>query len=629
MFEAESAVANGKLYMFGGFDNSYIQVTNSFEVYDPSANTWTLLGNTPAPQTHVGTATDGRIIYFAGGFRGNWYGQASSDFWEYDTVANTWTRGPSLPAERGAGALVLTGRQLHFFGGAYGPTPTDVSDSSDHWMFDLDNPSVGWITEAPLPDPRNHLGYAVLNGKIYAIGGQHQLNETTGLDNTVNVYDPSTNSWAAAASLPALTSHLHNSTFVYDGRIICVGGTLTGDVASNQILAYDPTANSWSDVGSLPQARSATVAQSIDGEVIVATGTPTGVLPQTQTWARPLDFLQPVSAPAPVATVAVPRSNASLTVTLAPPTPTAMIAGVSSDLRRRGTGAVSVVDSGTTRVSTPFSATFYLSQNPAANPATDSSAVRVAADSGRVALRGGKGMSLHTHFTCPDTLAAGQYYLVAQISLGSARARTTAVVASPTAVTVSAPVVDLSAALSNAGSTTLQPGGIMTALLAVLNTGNVPLGPPILVDLSAVANTGSTTPVLTVRRLVGGGSHPAQPDQKINVPHCCPQRLRCRNLRTDRNADSEGFGVIVRRRSRGQRSPPLCGFIIRSAWRDGPEAVRYVLCDPPDCQAAGDGRQREAIHGAADKLTETTDEATNFCVGGHGRRDVGGSCKGR
>ena len=56
LFEAEGASVNGKLYVFGGFDNSKIQVTDSAEVFDPAGNTWQSLPDTPAPQTHVGTA---------------------------------------------------------------------------------------------------------------------------------------------------------------------------------------------------------------------------------------------------------------------------------------------------------------------------------------------------------------------------------------------------------------------------------------------------------------------------------------------------------------------------------------------------------------------------------------------
>ena len=506
VFEAEAASANNKLYVFGGFYNSKIQVTSSAEVFDPAANAWQSLGNTPAPQTHVGTATDGRTIYFAGGFRGNWYGQPSSDFWEYDTTANTWTRGPSLPAARGAGGLVLLGRQLHFFGGAYGDTVSAVEDSSDHWVLDLDNPSAGWVAKAPLPDPRNHLGYAVLNGKIYAIGGQHQLNESAGLDATVSVYDPATDTWSSAAPLPAPRSHLHNSTFVYEGRIICAGGTDTGDVASNQVLAYDPAADQWSVVGALPAARSAAVAQVVGDEIVVATGTPTGVLPQTNTWARSLDFLQASSSPGQFQAVPVPGAPAAaggLTVRVAAASPAAVVVGATGGggtkgaKGAQGVAGVRINNAGKNRVAEGVAVKVYLVPDPAADPANDPDAVAVASVSRRLALRGGQGKMLRIVFRYPASLAAGSYYVEAATTpapAGSASDPPAAVAVGAKTLSVAAPSVDLAAAFAPPAPAGLSPGRRVTASLDVKNNGNVPSAGPLRIALSAVDGGAAAPP---------------------------------------------------------------------------------------------------------------------------------------
>ncbi len=54
-----------------------------------------------------------------------------------------------------------------------------------------------WSTAAPMPTARGGLSAAVVNGKIYAIGG---INSGVRLS-TVEVYDPATNTWSAAASM--------------------------------------------------------------------------------------------------------------------------------------------------------------------------------------------------------------------------------------------------------------------------------------------------------------------------------------------------------------------------------------------------------------------------------------------
>src|SRR5262249_52541466 len=160
--------------------------------------------------SHTGAATDGPYVYLAGGFAGDWKGPqtpVTRNVWRFDTRTNTWSAFTQLPQARGAGALVRVGRKLPFFGGVN----TVIKDGPEHWVLDLRRPGK-WVSAAPLPNPRNHLGYTELNGQIWAIGGQHELDETDGNDNSVHVYDPPTDRWFAMASLPLPHSHTHNST---------------------------------------------------------------------------------------------------------------------------------------------------------------------------------------------------------------------------------------------------------------------------------------------------------------------------------------------------------------------------------------------------------------------------------
>ena len=57
-----------------------------------------------------------------------------------------------------------------------------------------------WLTLAPMPDPRQEVGVAELNGKIYVVGG---LPSTT----RVQEYDPATDTWRFRASLPVAVDH--------------------------------------------------------------------------------------------------------------------------------------------------------------------------------------------------------------------------------------------------------------------------------------------------------------------------------------------------------------------------------------------------------------------------------------
>src|SRR5581483_11146718 len=146
---------------------------------------------------------------------------------------------------------------------------------------------LGWQTRAPLPSPRNHLSGAVVNGKLYAIAGQ-QLEESSSINQSeMDVYDPATDTWSRVADLPLPLSHVHQSTVVYDDKIITVGGELVHNTSADQVLMYDPTKDLWSIIGYLPSNRRALTAGIINGQLIASGGYLNGKQ-YTNTWVTGL-----------------------------------------------------------------------------------------------------------------------------------------------------------------------------------------------------------------------------------------------------------------------------------------------------------------------------------------------------
>ncbi|MDB5046850.1 MAG: hypothetical protein JWQ08_2900 [Deinococcus sp.] len=287
--EAQGAAVNGKLYIFGGF-NKDLQTTAKVQVYTPATNTWGTASDMPEQITHGALAVDGQTIYIAGGFVGTHPGPQTAHVWKYNVSTNTWSAGPELPAARGAGALVKLDRTLHFFGG----TERDITDtnlykrdSPEHWVLQLDG-GTGWTAAAPLPNPRNHLGGTVLNGKIYALGGQHLGDEAAGNQSAVHMYDPATNTWTARASLPLPIGHINASTVIWNGRIVVASGVTQNSAEVANVSEYDPVANTWTALTPLPAPRQSPVADVINGQLVVATGSlPGGPLTTTWTGVRP------------------------------------------------------------------------------------------------------------------------------------------------------------------------------------------------------------------------------------------------------------------------------------------------------------------------------------------------------
>lgn len=287
-YEAIGAAANGKLFVFGGYINNRIQATARVDAYDPAANTWKQLGDMPEIVTHAGQAVDGRYIFIAGGFLGDHPGLGTNSVWRYDTTGDRWDRMPSLPAARGAGALSRVGTELHYFGGLTRAQFVTVNQA-EHWVLDLTNPLIGWKTRAALPNARNHLAATELNGKIYAIGGQDVWNEQTGAKSNVDVFDPITNTWTAAAPLPIPRSHTSASTFSLNGKIYVIGGATNNLATLRDVTVYNPAANAWSTFRELTAPRLTPVAGAIGKMLIVSTGSAYGLAPQGETWFGLLD----------------------------------------------------------------------------------------------------------------------------------------------------------------------------------------------------------------------------------------------------------------------------------------------------------------------------------------------------
>ena len=236
------------------------------------SDSWTRKKDMPTRLTHLNPAIDGNTIWFAGGFKGKHPGPVTAEVWKYDIASDTWTAGPPLPERRAGGGLAVVERKLHYFGGYKADRDTNAGD---HWSLSLDG-GKDWQREADLPDPRGHVSAAVLDGKIYALGGDHG-HDITQIDvKSCHRFDPATKKWSEIASLPDGRSHFESSTIVYQGRILIVGGRCNSSQPPRNVvgdlLQYDPKANTWHVVGAMPEKLLAPAAAIISGRIVVTGG---------------------------------------------------------------------------------------------------------------------------------------------------------------------------------------------------------------------------------------------------------------------------------------------------------------------------------------------------------------------
>jgi N-acetylneuraminic acid mutarotase len=148
-----------------------------------------------------------------------------------------------------------------------------------------------WALKAPMQVARSSLRVAVVNGKIYAIGGGAE----NGVVGTNEEYDPATDTWTLKTPMP--TPREYFATAVYQNKIYCIGGsTSSGVTGINEV--YDPTTDTWENKTSMPTARILGPANVAGGKIYLIGGLPNGTLnevydPATDTWTT--------KAPIPIA----------------------------------------------------------------------------------------------------------------------------------------------------------------------------------------------------------------------------------------------------------------------------------------------------------------------------------------
>lgn len=108
--------------------------------------------------------------------------------------------------------------------------------------------SSRWVSKAQMPTARARLAAVAYAAKIYAIGGD----TADGVTGVVEVYDPTTDTWARQASKPRPVRNI--GAAVLHERIFVPGGYDATDQAIRVVEVYDPQTDTWSEVAPLPQA---------------------------------------------------------------------------------------------------------------------------------------------------------------------------------------------------------------------------------------------------------------------------------------------------------------------------------------------------------------------------------------
>lgn len=252
-----AAVLDGSLYIYGGHtgrahsysDQTQARTLHRLNLAQPKA--WESLGDGPGLQGLALVAHGGRLYRIGGFMARNKEGQ-EHDLWSqaevasYDPASGKWTDVSPLPEPRSSfDAAVLDGK-IYVVGGWQLAGEAESKWHSTAYVLDLAAGAPSW---QPLPAPpfeRRALAVAAHEGRIYAIGGmQREGGPTT----RVAIFDPASGKWSEG---PAIQGEPMDgfgpSAFATGGRLYVstYGGSL-------QRLAED--GQSWTVVRKLDRAR--------------------------------------------------------------------------------------------------------------------------------------------------------------------------------------------------------------------------------------------------------------------------------------------------------------------------------------------------------------------------------------
>src|ERR687891_504375 len=216
---------------------------------------WETLAPMPTPRTEVAAAAVGGRIVVVGGFA---LAGTVGTTEVYDVAADAWSAGPDLPVAVNHAMATSFEDAAYVFGGTLGDGA--ISDAA----FVLSDGA--WEPLPLMPEPRTAGGAAVAGGLIPRVGG----GRPAGVAERTLVFDPEAGRWSVTEGLGRPREHMGVAAF--DDRVYAVGGRAGSLAGFGDVEVLDPGTGPWSPLPDLPTPRGGMAAAAASNGV-VAIGT--------------------------------------------------------------------------------------------------------------------------------------------------------------------------------------------------------------------------------------------------------------------------------------------------------------------------------------------------------------------
>ncbi len=251
---AGAAVVDGIVYAVG-------QGTRHTMAYDVAAGQWLADDVVDTRPWGGGGARvevfDGRILVVGARFRGA--GQAQA----FDPGIDEWRLDALLPEPVSDVATAVLEGRLYAMGGM-------VEDGTVAGVYSIGPGESSWTAHPPLPRPRSHAAAGSDGSRVFVFGGR---DDSGAPSNDLQVYDPAIGAWEvepARASMPEARASQGRAVFV-DGEFWLIGGEGPSGV-SRRVDVFDPVAGSWRAGPELTVGRAGAAPVLDGGRILLAGG---------------------------------------------------------------------------------------------------------------------------------------------------------------------------------------------------------------------------------------------------------------------------------------------------------------------------------------------------------------------
>jgi hypothetical protein len=269
MNHAAVLLNDGRVLVTGGETAARTQLATT-EMYDPEANTWTALDDMAIPRANHAMALlpSGKVLIMGGGKNAP-IGQPSSlevtatcELFDPSTLAFTSTGSMLDPRSHFQTVVLPTGKVMVMGGGAsthdHGATCSAIPDcgplADGLASSEIYDEATGlWSSTAAMETARYSFSATLLkSGLVLVVAG---VNHGPHSFNSVEIYDPTTGTWAAGTPLPGQDREHHSAALMGDGRVMVAGGKQADVTPLRRVDVYDPSTQQWSGAPALPNVR--------------------------------------------------------------------------------------------------------------------------------------------------------------------------------------------------------------------------------------------------------------------------------------------------------------------------------------------------------------------------------------